>query len=99
MLSDLNKLQSELIRKFAAKVKKGGELIYITCSFLERENEEIIQKFLNENEDFSLVSAETRLSENIKTPAGFSEITSGLFFRTKPVSERDLMFGAVMKRN
>lgn len=99
MLSDLNKLQSELIRKFAAKVKKGGELIYITCSFLECENEEIVQNFLNENRGFSLISAETRLSENIKNPAGFSEITNGLFFRTKPFSERDLMFGAVMKRD
>lgn len=99
MLSDLNKLQSELIRKFAAKVKKGGELIYITCSFLKCENEEIVQNFLNENRGFSLISAETRLSENIKNPAGFSEITNGLFFRTKPFSERDLMFGAVMKRD
>ncbi len=99
MLSDLNELQSELIRKFAAKVKKGGELIYITCSFLECENEEIVQKFLNENKDFSLIPAEARLSENIKNPTAFSEITSGLFFRTKPISERDLMFGAVMKRN
>ena len=98
MLSDLNKLQSQLIRKFAAKVKKGGELIYITCSFLECENEEIVQKFLNENRGFSLVPAETRLSENIKNSIGFSEITSGLFFRTKPISERDLMFGAVMKK-
>lgn len=99
MLSYLNKLQSELIRKFAAKVKKGGELIYITCSFLECENEEIVQNFLNENRGFSLISAETRLSENIKNLAGFSEITNGLFFRTKPFSERDLMFGAVMKRD
>ncbi|MBO4699512.1 RsmB/NOP family class I SAM-dependent RNA methyltransferase [bacterium] len=99
MLSDLNKLQSELIRKFAAKVKKGGELIYITCSFLECENEEIIQKFLNENRSFSLVSAETRLSENIKNSTDLSAVTDGLFFRTKPVSERDLMFGAVMKKS
>ena len=98
MLSDLNKLQSELIRKFAEKVKKGGELIYITCSFLECENEEIIQNFLNENRSFSLIPAETRLSENIKNPTDFSAVTDGLFFRTKPNSERDLMFGAVMKR-
>ena len=99
MLSDLNKLQSELIRKFAAKVKKGGELIYITCSFLECENEEIIQNFLNENRSFSLVSAETRLSENIKNSTDFSAVTDGLFFRTKPFAERDLMFGAVMKKD
>ena len=99
ILSDLNKLQSELIRKFAAKVKKGGELIYVTCSFLECENEEIIQKFLSENKDFSIISAKDRLSENIKIANNFSEITNGPFFRTKPFAERDLMFGAIMKRN
>ncbi|MBR6421580.1 RsmB/NOP family class I SAM-dependent RNA methyltransferase [bacterium] len=99
MLSDLNKLQSELIRKFAEKVKKGGELIYITCSFLECENEEIIQNFLNENRSFSLITAETRLPENIKNSTDFSAVTAGLFFRTKPFAERDLMFGAVMKRD
>ena len=99
MLSDLNQLQSQLIRKFAAKVKKGGELIYITCSFLECENEEIIQKFLNENRNFSLIPAIERLSENIKDSHDFSAVTEGLFFRTKPFAERDLMFGAVMKKN
>ena len=51
MLSELNQLQKELIRKFSAKVRKGGELIYVTCSFLECENEEIIKDFLNKNKE------------------------------------------------
>ena len=98
MLSDLNGLQSELIRKFAAKVKKGGELIYITCSFLECENEEIIQKFLNENKNFSLIPAKERLLENLGNEELLSEITNGDFLKIKPMHERDLMFGAVMKK-
>jgi 16S rRNA (cytosine967-C5)-methyltransferase len=98
MLKELDSLQSELIRKFAAKVKKGGELIYITCSFLECENETIIQEFLNENRSFSLIPARDRLLENLGNEELLSEITDGDFLKIKPGHERDLMFGTVMKK-
>lgn len=98
MLSELNKLQKELIRKFAGKVKAGGELIYVTCSFLECENENIVLDFLDKNKDFSLVSAKERLLENIGGGEFLQEITDGNFLRIKPFRERDLMFGAVMKK-
>jgi len=99
MLSGLNTLQKELIQKFSGKVKSGGELIYVTCSFLECENEEIICDFLNKNRDFSLISAKDRLVENIGGGEFLQEITDGNFLRIKPFHERDLMFGAVIKRN
>ena len=98
MLKELDSLQSELIRKFAAKVKKGGELIYITCSFLECENENIVNDFLNENRSFSLIPARDRLLENLGNGELLSEITEGDFLKIEPMHERDLMFGAVMKR-
>ncbi|MBR4490722.1 hypothetical protein IKP13_08840 [bacterium] len=98
MLSDLNKLQSQLIRKFAEKVKKGGELIYVTCSFLECENENIVNDFLNENRSFSLIPASDRLLENLGNGELLSEITKGDFLKIEPMHERDLMFGAVMKK-
>ena len=99
MLSDLNNLQKELIQKFSEKVRTGGELIYVTCSFLRCENEEIIKDFLNKNKDFSLIPAKGRLLENLGSEELLSEITDGDFLKIKPGHERDLMFGAVMKRN
>ncbi|MBR4530788.1 hypothetical protein IKO70_00040 [bacterium] len=99
MLSDLNKLQSQLIRKFAEKVKKGGELIYVTCSFLECENENIVNDFLNENRSFSLIPASSRLLENLGNGELLSEITEGNFLKIEPMHERDLMFGAVLTRS
>jgi 16S rRNA (cytosine967-C5)-methyltransferase len=99
MLSDLNNLQKELIQKFSEKVRIGGELIYVTCSFLRCENEEIIKDFLNKNKNFSLIPAKERLIENLGSEELLSEITDGDFLKIKPMHERDLMFGAVMKRN
>ena len=97
-VSELNNLQTELIQKFSEKVKTGGELIYVTCSFLESENEEVVQDFLNKNRDFSLVSAKERLFENIGCKECLDEVAEGDFLKIKPFRERDLMFGAVMKK-
>ncbi len=99
MLSDLNNLQKELIQKFSEKVKIGGELIYVTCSFLKCENEEIIKDFLNKNKDFSLIPAKERLLENLGSEELLSEITDGDFLKIKLMHERDLMFGAVLIRH
>ena len=98
MLSDLNNLQKELIQKFSEKVRIGGELIYVTCSFLECENEGIFKDFLNKNKDFSLIPAKGRLLENLGNEELLSEITDGDFLKIKPMHERDLMFGAVLVR-
>jgi len=98
MLSDLNNLQKELIQKFSEKVKIGGELIYVTCSFLKCENEEVVNDFLNKNKGFSLIPAKERLIENLGNEELLSEITDGDFLKIKPGHERDLMFGAVLSR-
>lgn len=38
-----SKLQKELIKKAAKMLKKGGILIYSTCSILSKENEEVVE--------------------------------------------------------
>ena len=73
-------------------------LIYVTCSFLKEENEGIVEKFLEKNDGFKLCSANDRLKENIFATNNTDNITSGYYCRTAPFSERDLMFGAIMKK-
>ena len=43
-------LQSNLLLQSAEMVKPGGALVYVTCSLLQEENEEIIDAFLSSQE-------------------------------------------------
>ena len=44
-----SKLQLELLNKAIKLLKKGNELVYSTCSILQEENEDIINKVLEKN--------------------------------------------------
>ena len=57
-------LQQKIIKKNAPLVKKGGALVYATCSILKQENESQIEAFLKtpEGERFSLEKEKTYLA-------------------------------------
>ena len=46
--------QLEILKNYAKYAKKGGNIIYITCSFFRDENEDIISRFLSTENEFSL---------------------------------------------
>lgn len=60
----LNDIQLKIINNCSKYVKKGGYLYYSTCSILSEENENIIQKFLENNEDFIEVKINSKLNGN-----------------------------------
>jgi 16S rRNA (cytosine967-C5)-methyltransferase len=47
--------QREVLKRGAALVKRGGRLVYITCSVLSEENTEQVKWFLTQSPDFALV--------------------------------------------
>ena len=47
--------QRDILENYSKLVKKGGLLIYVTCSILPSENSEQIDNFLLDNKDFELV--------------------------------------------
>ena len=51
-LAQLPGIQMEILENAARYVKKGGTLLYSTCTVLPCENEEIIQKFLENHSEF-----------------------------------------------
>lgn len=53
--------QLEILDKAKECVKKGGLLIYSTCTFNAYENENVVQKFLNQNTNFVLVEPNPRV--------------------------------------
>lgn len=63
---NLEQLQYEILKRAAEYVKPGGEILYSTCTLNRRENEEIIEKFLKENEGFAAVDITPRLPEKLR---------------------------------
>lgn len=51
-------IQKEIIRDGYRMLKDGGMLIYSTCTFTKKENEEIINDFINEHNDAQLLEME-----------------------------------------
>ena len=50
---ELPRLQLEILQNQARYVKKGGLLLYSTCTVLRRENEEVVKAFLEGNGGFT----------------------------------------------
>jgi 16S rRNA (cytosine967-C5)-methyltransferase len=50
--------QAKILSDYSVMVKKGGKIIYATCSILPSENEKIVDKFLSEHTNFKKVKEE-----------------------------------------
>tara|TARA_B100001248_G_scaffold262715_1_gene261389 strand:+ start:9323 stop:10585 length:1263 start_codon:yes stop_codon:yes gene_type:complete len=61
-IAQVSKLQFELLEKATEFVKKGGRLVYSTCSLEPKENKKLIQAFLKEYPNWEC------LEEKINTP-------------------------------
>jgi 16S rRNA C967 or C1407 C5-methylase (RsmB/RsmF family) len=105
--TDIEKLaaaQRTLLLSAGNLVADGGELIYVTCSFSRKENEETIEWFLNKVSSFTLINAGERLKTNLRN---YTEEASSMilryfyetpYLRTRPELGGDLFFAAVLKR-
>ncbi len=56
-----SKKQSDILDSIAPALKKDGYLMYSTCTFSEKENENIIADFLNKHIDFELINIDETL--------------------------------------
>ena len=74
-------------------VKKEGRLIYSTCSLLKRENESVIESFLDSNKNFRVISVDEILIKN-QIP-----LSTGIFLKLTPHRQKtDGFFAAVLER-
>lgn len=63
---DLVALQRDILSKVKSYVKKGGTLIYSTCTINEDENMGNVEWFLSENKDFELVPVKEDLCQELQ---------------------------------
>lgn len=54
-LEGLPRIQMDILSNVARYVRPGGTLLYATCTLLRRENQDVVQGFLDKENNFSLV--------------------------------------------
>lgn len=69
-LVELPAKQLMFLRNASKLVKRGGRLIYSTCSIETQENEEVIERFLESDSEFEVTNS--KLSEKFQAAGGFS---------------------------
>lgn len=88
-ISALPILQAKIINNCAKYVKKGGVLVYSTCTILKRENQDVVIAFLKENPDFEIEPFENPLC---------GEVPSGMITLLPHIHETDGFFIAKLRR-
>ena len=83
-------LQKEILANQARYVKKGGVLLYSTCTLLPRENQEVVEDFLKTHPEFSL--------EKLELPQIFPENATGMLTLLPGQWDTDGFFISKMRR-
>ena len=51
---EITKIQEKILENCSKYLKNNGEIVYSTCSILKEENEDVINKFLQKNKEFTI---------------------------------------------
>jgi len=92
-IEELNQKQTAILNSASRLLKKGGRLVYATCSILPEENQHIVQAFLSSHPDFVLRPAGEILQQQ-KIP-----MEMGDYLELRPnLHATDGFFAAVLER-
>jgi 16S rRNA (cytosine967-C5)-methyltransferase len=58
-LTEINTIQKNILDNYQSMLKPGGDLIYVTCSIIPEENQEIVKDFLNKHKNYTFVTDKT----------------------------------------
>jgi 16S rRNA (cytosine967-C5)-methyltransferase len=85
-------LQGRILQRASSLVAPEGRLIYATCSLLKAENEDVVDRFLQDNPGWAIMNIR-------EVPGGHGAVTTGngLFLKTFPHRHGcDAFFAAVL---
>ncbi len=92
-LQRLSLLQSKLLDRVAWHLKRGGILVYATCTLTREENEQNLESFLMRHDEFELEDAARYL------PTEAQYMTKGKYFQALPQRDNtDGFFAARLKK-
>jgi 16S rRNA (cytosine967-C5)-methyltransferase len=93
---EIREMQTDILDKVWDKVKKGGRLIYATCSLYREENEMQVENFLQNHPEFKLIPAPQAWAETgMETPCP----VDADYLRLSPAQHHtDGFFAAILER-
>jgi len=77
----LSELQTSILRNLSGYLKKGGILVYSTCTIFHEENEDVVEEFLREHPEFHLDPIGNVLPDKCRP------FTTDGYFKTYPQRE------------
>lgn len=92
-LKEITNKQSKILNSASNLLKKGGYLLYATCSILYDENEQIVENFINQRTDFKIIP----FSEILKNHE-INNYNSDYLKLFPHLHGTDGFFGAVMEK-
>jgi 16S rRNA (cytosine967-C5)-methyltransferase len=73
-ISELTEIQNSILTNALPCVKKGGRIVYSTCSIEPEENEKLIANFLSKNSDWSLAQSHQALPFRDQTDGAYAAL-------------------------
>lgn len=86
-VKEIKEIQYQILNNCSKYLKKGGELVYSTCSILKEENEEIINKFLENNKNFKISKYEKNQKNEL-----YKYLENDRYFKVYPSEKNDGFF-------
>ncbi len=84
-------IQLSILNHMTKFLKKGGKVVYATCSLEPEENKMVVNEFLSNNKNFSIIPPNTFLPQDW--------VNSDRFLMTMPYETgSDGLFGAVLQK-
>ncbi len=90
-IKEIATIQFNILKTCSKYLKKNGVLVYSTCSMLKEENDEIIGRFIKE-ENFETVNIDKQI------PNEFSKITTNNMVQFLPSQKHDGFFITMLKK-
>ena len=72
-IEEITKTQKQILENCSQYLKNGGELVYSTCSILKEENENIINEFIKEHENFIIEKINIKENDKIENKEFFEK--------------------------